>query len=125
SVWFPHFDEFATSYPEDLGLLDQPHFWLLVRHYVELTNGLDWKIQLLERLPFERFESVLEVGCSVGAALDYCRRVWKVDVVGLEPSVYGRAGKRELDLPILHTYMADAAELSGRTFDLVYATEVI
>lgn len=125
SVWFPDFDQFATSYPEDLGLLDEPNFHVLIRHYIELTNGLDWKIQLLERLPFERFDSVLEIGCNVGAALDYCRRVWKADVVGLEPSIYGRAGKSELEVPILHTYMADASELAGHTFDLVYATEVI
>ncbi|HUF99497.1 MAG TPA: class I SAM-dependent methyltransferase [Ilumatobacter sp.] len=125
SVWFPDFDQFATNYPEDLGFLEEPDFHLLVRHYIELTNGLDWKIQLLERLPFERFGSVLEIGCNVGAALDYCRRVWDVDVIGLEPSIYGRAGKQALELPILHTYMAEAAELAGRSFDLVYATEVI
>jgi 2-polyprenyl-3-methyl-5-hydroxy-6-metoxy-1,4-benzoquinol methylase len=68
---------------------------------------------------------VLEVGCNVGAFLDYCRLAWSATVVGLEPSAYGLAGRQILDLSIHHSVMADAEQLRGRRFDLVLATEVL
>ncbi len=125
SAWFPDFDEVGVEYPSDLSIVETSYFQLHVDHYLEVVGGLDWKILLAERLPFDRCSSMLEIGCNVGKFLDYCRTMWDVDVVGLEPSAYGIAGAEVLDLPILQRYMADADEISGRTFDFVCATEVL
>jgi SAM-dependent methyltransferase len=97
----------------------------LIHHYLEIVSGIDWKVGLLEKLPLDHVASVLEVGCNVGAFLDYCRLAWGAAVVGLEPSVYGLAGARLLSLPIHQETMADASEIRGRRFDLVLATEVL
>jgi SAM-dependent methyltransferase len=104
---------------------DDPNFVLLLHHYVEAVNGLDWKIPRLEELPYERLRTVLEIGCSLGVALDYCRTAWRADAVGLEPSAWGKAGAAALGLPILHKLLDEAHELGDRRFDLVFATEVI
>jgi len=105
--------------------LDDPNFTLLLHHYIELVSGLSWKLRLLEQMPFGRFRSVLELGCNVGVALDYCATAWNADVVGLEPSSYGEGGRKLLGLPILQSKLEDCEEIRGRKFDFVFATEVI
>lgn len=125
SAWFPGLDDARLDYPDAAERLDDPAFALMVRHYVELVPGLEWKVSLLERLPYERFDTVLEVGCNAGMFLDYCRVAWNADVVGLEPSAYGLAGARLLGLPIQQRTMAEAVDLHGRSFDLVFAIEVL
>ena len=125
SLWYVDLAAFRIEYPAAPELEDHPHFRLLGRHYIELVGGLDWRVGLLERTPFETANSVLEIGCSVGLVLDYIRTVWGASVVGLEPSVYGQLGRDLLDLPILRDYMADATEIRGRQFDVVVATEVV
>jgi SAM-dependent methyltransferase len=124
SVWFPTLDvddsylgAGASALTEDL--------WLLIDHYVELVGGLDWKVAFAERLPHAGVKRVLEVGCSTGLLLDYLRRVWGAEVVGLEPSVYGRAGAQRFGLTIEPCYMADLLAGGAARFDLVVSTEVI
>lgn len=127
SAWFPDLvlDE---SYPDadPTGITDG--FLALIDHYVELCNGLDWKVSFLGQLPHHNGIRVMEVGCNVGVLLDYCHRVWGAEVVGLEPSLYGLAGARRLDLPIRNQYMSDylvGLENDDDRFDLVVSTEVI
>lgn len=122
SAWFPDIDAHRFAYPE---VADDPDFEMLIRHYLELASGLSWKVHVLERLPRAGARSLLEVGCGAGVWLDYCRSMWDVDVVGVEPSAYGRWGGELLDVPILATEMSAASELAGRRFDIVCAIEVI
>jgi len=121
SAWFPDIDAHRVAYPES-G--DDPDLEMLIRHYLELAHGLDWKIGRLEPLLPARSRTVLEVGCGVGVWLDYCRTMRGAEVAGLEPSTYGRHGRRLLDLPIVPATMP-TTELGDRRFDLVMAIEVI
>ncbi|MES9972532.1 MAG: class I SAM-dependent methyltransferase [Candidatus Thiodiazotropha sp.] len=117
--------DMIAPYPSPDRVLNDPNFIYLIYHYLELTSGLDWKIPLLERLPYQGFSSVLEIGCNVGVTLDYCHASWGVDVVGLEPSAYGIKGAELLNIPIVNAYSHEAEELQGRQFSLIYATEVL
>lgn len=126
SAWFPHIQRYLVPYPDLKIILQDPDFPYYVYHYLEIVGGLDWKISLLERLPFQQFNSILEVGCNAGVMLDYCRTAWSAQtVVGLEPSAYGVIGSRLLDVPILTKFLSQADELKEKTFDFIYATEVL
>lgn len=124
SAFFPDVAAHA-EFPASAQSLDDPELVLLLYHSLEQVSGLGWKVALLEQLPFDRFASVLEIGCNVGVALDYCRAAWGADVVGLEPSAYGLGGAKLLGVPILQRRLGDAPELGDRRFDLIYATEVL
>jgi SAM-dependent methyltransferase len=117
--------EAIIPYPSTETALLDANFIYLIYHYLELVSGLDWKLPLLDRLPFHRFNSVLEIGCNVGVTLDYCQTAWGTDVLGLEPSAYGAKGAELLDLPIFNAYSHEAQELNDRGFSLVYCTEVL
>lgn len=114
SAWFVDAMTQNAPYPSTDVVLQDPNFIYLIYHYIEIVSGLDWKVSLLERLPFENFKQVLEVGCNTGVMLDYCRTVWQTDkVVGLEPSAYGvimlttpRAGALTPATPIGELYAA-------------------
>lgn len=126
SAWFPEAASKNASYPPIEQVLQDPNFIYLIHHYLEIVGGLDWKAPLLERLPFEQFDSVLEIGCNTGLALDYCRTLWPAkEVIGLEPSAYGVVGGRVLEIPILASYLAEASSLKDKQFDFIYATEVL
>lgn len=126
SAWFPEAASKNAGYPPIEQVLQDPNFIYLIHHYLEMVGGLDWKVPLLERLPFEQFKSVLEIGCNTGLALDYCRTLWPAtEVIGLEPSAYGVIGSRVLELPILASYLSEASTLKGKHFDFIYATEVL
>lgn len=126
SAWFPEAASKNASYPPIEQVLQDSNFIYLIHHYLEIVGGLDWKVPMLERLPFEQFNSVLEIGCNAGVALDYCRTRWPAKkVIGLEPSAYGVVGSRVLDLPILASYLAEAHALKDPQFDFIYATEVL
>ncbi|WP_298607308.1 class I SAM-dependent methyltransferase [uncultured Thiothrix sp.] len=126
STWFPEATSKNVSYPPVEQALQDPNFIYLIHHYLEIVNGLNWKVPMLERLPFEQFNSVLEIGCNAGVALDYCRTLWPAkQVVGLEPSAYGVLGSKLLELPILACYLAEASSLKSKVFDFIYATEVL
>ncbi len=126
SAWFLDAAERNAPYPSSQETLQDPNFILLIYHYFELVNGLDWKVPLLESLPHENFKNVMEVGCNVGITLDYCKTVWKLDqAIGVEPSAYGVLGGQLLELEIKHDFLANLPELGGTPFDLIFATEVI
>lgn len=118
-------NEMTVPYPSAETVLQDPNFIYLIYHYLELVSGLDWKLPLFERLPFSRFNSVLEIGCNVGTTLDYCRTAWGVDVLGLEPFAYGVKGGELLKLPIVNAYTHEAETLHNRQFSFIYATEVL
>ena len=126
SAWFPQMQRYVVPYPDLNVILQDPDFPYYVYHYLEIVGGLDWKISLVERLPFQQFNSVLEIGCNAGVMLDYCQTVWSAKtVIGLEPSAYGVVGSQLLEVPILAKLLSQADELQGQTFDFIYATEVL
>jgi SAM-dependent methyltransferase len=127
SMWYPD-AEAMHDYPDADRLLANPEFLRIMDHYLELVAGLDWKAPMVDRLPRGTNARVLEVGCNVGGLLDYIRTAWSAEVVGLEPSVYGRFGATDLGLPILPETMDEALERSSLrpgSFDVVIAAEVI
>ncbi|EIJ35105.1 class I SAM-dependent methyltransferase [Thiothrix nivea] len=126
SAWFPDMERYLVPYPDQNIILQDPDFPYYIYHYLEMVGGLDWKVSLLERLPFTGFQSVLEIGCNAGVMLDYCRTMWDATtVIGLEPSAYGVMGGKLLEIPIQSHYLRDAPEVQGRRFDFIYATEVL
>ncbi|QLQ33884.1 MAG: class I SAM-dependent methyltransferase [Candidatus Thiothrix singaporensis] len=126
SAWFPDMERHLVPYPDQHIILQDPDFPYYIYHYLEMVGGLDWKVSLLERLPFAGFRSVLEIGCNAGVALDYCLTLWDAQtVIGLEPSAYGVMGGKLLEIPIHAHYLKDAPVVQGQQFDCIYATEVL
>jgi len=126
SAWFIGSIERNTPYPTAEVVLQDPNFIFLIYHYFEMVNGLDWKIHILEKLPYEKFTSIMEVGCNVGIALDFCKTAWGVkDIVGVEPSAYGVVGKDLLNISIHNKYLDEINSIKGKKFDFIFATEVV
>lgn len=126
SAWFLEAAQRNTAYPDTATVLADPNFIVLIYHYLEMVNGLDWKVYLLERLPFQQFNSVLEIGCNAAVALDYCHTCWPAEeVMGLEPSAYGVLGSELLSIPVIPHYMHEASAIQGKQFDCIFATEVL
>lgn len=125
SAFFIGADEKNSAYPLPDEVLRDPNFIYLIYHYLEIVGGLDWKVGLLEQLPFQTFKSVLEIGCNAGVALDYCRTVWGAETIGLEPSAYGILGGKLLGLPVISKYMHETDEIKDKKFDFIFATEVL
>ncbi|HEX7834857.1 MAG TPA: class I SAM-dependent methyltransferase, partial [Pseudolysinimonas sp.] len=63
-------------------------------------------------------------GCNYGFGLDIARRTFGWHVVGVEPSLAGVRGARELGIDIRPEYLTPDSDLGG-TFELVTAIEVI
>ncbi|MDX6669557.1 MAG: hypothetical protein QOK04_2937, partial [Solirubrobacteraceae bacterium] len=125
SGFYPQAAAAVVGYPAGDDAFADPNFVLMLYHYLEVSASVEMFVAMLERLPFERFASVLEIGCGMGLALDYCRVAWGIEATGVEPSAYGRGGAQLLDLPILNSRLDEATELGERTFDLVAAIEVV
>ncbi|HYQ99143.1 MAG TPA: class I SAM-dependent methyltransferase, partial [Casimicrobiaceae bacterium] len=97
-------------------------FW---RFYVEVGGGVwetIWPVRA-ERTPGRR--TLLDVGCGFGFAVDFWRRSVGGEAVGVELADYGQIGARALDVTVYDQLLQDCAPLAGRTFDVVYASEVI
>ena len=125
SAYTVNASDVIVPYPSAEVVLQDPNFIYLIYQYLEIASGLDWKLPLLERLPYQQFKSILEIGCNVGVTLDYCRTAWGADVLGLEPSAYGIKGAELLEIPIINAYTYEAQELRERKFSFIYATEVL
>lgn len=97
-------------------------FW---RFYVEVGGGVwetIWPV-LAAQGPAGR--SMLDIGCGFGFAVDFWRRQVGGEAVGVELAEYGRLGARHLGITIHDRLLQDIRELDGRTFDVVYASEVV
>ncbi len=105
----------------DLGQRRE-EFW---RFYVEVGGGVwetIWPV-LADVSPGPR--SLLDVGCGFGFALDFWKRSNGGVAEGIELADYGRVGSRMLGVTIHSSLLENCAELAGRKFDVVYASEVI
>ncbi len=99
---------------------DADTFW---RFYVEVGGGV-WET-IFPILAAANSGSLLDVGCGFGFALDFWQRTGRGEAVGLELADYGREGAKRLGVTIYPELVEECAELAGRRFDIVYASEVI
>ena len=106
----------------DFSELDQnrEEFWRL---YVEALGGV-WETIWPILAGAER-GSLLDVGCGFGFSLDFWQCTGRGEAIGVELSEYGVVGARQLGLTIYDELLQQCAPLSGRKFDVVYASEVI
>jgi 2-polyprenyl-3-methyl-5-hydroxy-6-metoxy-1,4-benzoquinol methylase len=98
-----------------------------IRHYVEIGAGLPSIWSAISRRISHRFKgSVLDVGCGYGFSLDLVETLTHGTAIGVEPSVFGVAGSRDLGVRIVTgTFPESASELPDERFDIVIATEVV
>jgi SAM-dependent methyltransferase len=103
----------------DLGQL-RDDFW---RFYVEVGGGV-WET-IWPILAGATRGSLLDIGCGFGFALDFWTRTGRGEACGVELADYGAIGAQKLGVTIYSELLEQCAPLSGRRFDIVYASEVI
>ncbi len=116
-----HYDPPGITDFADIGQ-NRDHFW---RFYVEVGGGVwetIWPVLAVRRGPPQ---SLLDVGCGFGFAVDCWQRSGQGEAVGVELADYGQVGKRLLGITLYDEMLQDCAALAGRRFDVVYASEVI
>jgi 2-polyprenyl-3-methyl-5-hydroxy-6-metoxy-1,4-benzoquinol methylase len=96
-----------------------------LQFYLEVGAGIDQIIRHVYCVPRTNGMRYLEIGCGFGFALDFARHALSSDVLGIDPSPYGIAGARLLDLPIMPVYLDDSTPVDRNSYDLVVASEVI
>ncbi|HET9228548.1 MAG TPA: class I SAM-dependent methyltransferase, partial [Thermoanaerobaculia bacterium] len=94
-------------------------------YYVEQGAGIDCIVAPLLRLPRESVRRCLDVGCSFGFAIDFCRHAFGWEVLGIDPSPLAQAGGEALGLPILRTYFNAGLDLGPEPFDLILCSEIL
>ena len=92
--------------------------------YVEAGCGVGSIADALTRSGSTSVSRLLDVGCNYGFGLDIARRTFGWQVVGMEPSLAGARGARELGVDIRTEYLTRESTLH-ETFDVVMAIEVI
>lgn len=92
--------------------------------YVEAGAGIETIAQALEIVDTSGVRRFLDVGCNYGFALDLGRFFHGWDVLGVEPSLAGIRGGRELGIDIRNEYLTPESDV-GADFDLVLASEVV
>jgi SAM-dependent methyltransferase len=81
-----------------------------------------WPIAVLKEA---QHKSLLDVGCGFGFTADAWKHAFSGDAHGCDPAEYAAGGRALLGEHIHHAMLDDVPELAGRTFDIVYASEVI
>lgn len=92
--------------------------------YVEAGAGIGTIMDSLLLADPSNVTRFLDVGCNYGFALDLGRFFYRWDVLGIEPSLSGNRGARELGLDIRHEYLTGESAI-GDGFDLILASEVV
>ena len=98
---------------------------LFLRQYLENTAGPWEMLWPIGCLADAKTRSLLDVGCGFGLTADLWRHQFNPDAHGCDPAAYALAGRQTLGQHIHPFLLDDAPALAGRTFDLVYASEVI
>jgi len=97
-------------------------YWM---HYVQAGAGIHAMLRPIMALGQRARGTFLDVGCGFGFVPDFWVRSGRGSAIGLEAASYGKIGKRLLGVDIHHEYLADCDAVKGRTFDVVYSSEVI
>ncbi len=95
------------------------------RHYAEIGAGIHGMLGFVQAIQAPPGARLLDIGCGMGFVVDYWSRMRGDPAVGLEKASYGRAGAQHLGADIRPHYLHEAADLAGKTFDVVYSSEVI
>ena len=99
----------------------EPEPDVLLQLYLEQNAGIYHQTQLLFAL--EGVDSVLDVGCGFGFAVDMAATMgWRA--TGIDPSFYAGEGAATLGANIRQAYLTAETEF-GTTYSLVMASEVI
>ena len=97
-----------------------------VRHYVEVGAGIESIASyLLPALEESSGGSLLDVGCGFGFSLDLARRLRGWDTWGVEPGLQADLGATHLGLSIERCMLKDSKQLKGRSFDIIFSSEVL
>lgn len=98
----------------------------LIKYVCETVRGLDnFVTHCLALEPDNRRRTFLDLGCGLGLSVDFARRCLGWEAVGVEPSPWGEIGRAAFQLPIYDRYLEQIDALQGKTFGVVYASEVI
>jgi 2-polyprenyl-3-methyl-5-hydroxy-6-metoxy-1,4-benzoquinol methylase len=116
----------GAAFLEDLTVPDyETTLAVQLDYYVEQGAGIDCIVAPLLRLPPESVRRCLDVGCSFGFAIDFCRHAFGWEVLGVDPSPLAAASAEALDLPIRRCYFDADLDLGPEPFDLVLCSEIL
>jgi len=97
-----------------------------LKHYVEVGAGVDSLIQPLLTVVDRPRGRLLDVGCGFGFLVAVWQSEAGLDCAhGIELASYGHWGRELLSIDISHTLLGSNPAVDGRTFDYVWAGEVI
>lgn len=98
-------------------------FWI---NYVEMNAGIESMISFAERcLLGADIRSFIDVGCGFGFVVDYFKKAYGAQSLGLEKSSYGKVGAEKLNINIRSEYSDEFCATNNAKFDVVYSSEVI
>lgn len=92
--------------------------------YIEAGAGIETIANTVRRGDTGTVRRMLDVGCNYGFAMHIAQFLHGWEVLGVEPTIAGRRGARELGLPILDVYLDETTDV-GEPFDLIVASEVV
>ncbi|HEX4962907.1 MAG TPA: methyltransferase domain-containing protein [Thermoanaerobaculia bacterium] len=98
---------------------------VMLDYYVEQGAGIDLIVAPLLRVPPGMVRRCLEIGCSVGFALDFSRFAFGWEVLGVDPSPLAAAGAEVLGFPVRRAYFSADLDLGPELFDLAICSEIL
>lgn len=104
---------YSTTIPEAL------------KFYVEQGAGLETLVQPAFIAGSHNKRRYMEIGCGFGFGLDFAKRVFNLQVQGIDPSELAQAGNRLLDIPIDTDDFGPDVLLHYGEQDAIVAMEVI
>jgi SAM-dependent methyltransferase len=113
---------YADRTMPDYEIEEQPEFYQQV--YLEQNASIHHVTRTLFLVEDDRNDSLLDVGCGFGFAVDMASKTLGWRAVGIDPAHYARAGAALLHADIRKDYLTADSDL-GEPFGLVVASEVI
>lgn len=97
-----------------------------IREYVEQNANIETVANYVAKAIGRRAPGrFLDIGCGYGFSVDFAWRALGWQVLGIEPSTYGRTGRVALQLPIIAGNFPADLPPDAKTFDVIMSSEVI